>query len=80
MSKMKTHVAVQIENRHGGHITDTLCGRSSAKSDGYNSSENREEVSCLVCSSIASNPKHWRYRKYLDSKVKTKLETREQET
>lgn len=62
---MKTHLAVQTKAVFGGTMTTTLCGRMSSKSeDGMNSGE-REEVTCEHCKSILTNPKNWRYRKYL---------------
>jgi len=66
---MKIHLNYSIENSYGGYTTGTLCGLENKKStDGTNSTDKKEHVTCLKCLKILNNPNHWRYRKLLVNK------------
>lgn len=65
---MKVHKAVQVETIDT-IITFTLCKRSHSKStDGYNSTDNDNEVTCKLCLGIMQDATHWRHKKYLKVK------------
>lgn len=66
---MKKHFAVMLIRKDYA-INTTLCGRLHRDLDDAldnNLTDRREDVTCLLCSKILENPKHWRYRKFIKS-------------
>ena len=63
---MKIHLAVSASYADGRTMTTTLCGRmNAASSEGMNSTEKHEGVTCAFCKKILTMPTHWRYGKFV---------------